>query len=155
MTTIKTCRTCGREKPITEYYTHPQMGDGHLNICKECVKSNVRTRREKFPEKVRTYDMGRSNDPRRIDRKRSTVKRRRQEVDGYQAAHSALSRAVKAGTINKPSVCCLCGCVGRIEAHHHDYSKPLEVMWLCVSCHRRLHLGKTETAENIQRILGG
>jgi hypothetical protein len=28
----------------------------------------------------------------------------------------------------------------RLEAHHTDYSRPLEVEWLCVSCHRNHHV---------------
>lgn len=40
----KVCRRCGRTLPITEFYAHPQMGDGHLNICKECIKAEMRMR---------------------------------------------------------------------------------------------------------------
>jgi len=27
-----------------------------------------------------------------------------------------------------------------IQAHHPDYSKPLEVIYLCVYCHHKLHV---------------
>lgn len=35
---MKVCRRCSIEKPLSGYYKHKQMGDGHLNICIECKK---------------------------------------------------------------------------------------------------------------------
>lgn len=37
--------------------------------------------------------------------------------------------------------CEYCG-ESKVQAHHHDYSKPLEVIWLCQKCHSDLHNGK-------------
>lgn len=34
--------------------------------------------------------------------------------------------------------CAVCG-AEKTEMHHHDYSKPLEVEWLCRPCHMRTH----------------
>lgn len=31
-----------------------------------------------------------------------------------------------------------------VTVHHQDYSKPLEVNWLCPSCHRRVHYAVRE-----------
>jgi formylmethanofuran dehydrogenase subunit E len=52
-----------------------------------------------------------------------------------QAAQLAANRAVKDGTLIKPNTCQRCGAAGRIEMHHADYAKPLEVQFLCKSCH--------------------
>ena len=41
---------------------------------------------------------------------------------------------------------CKCGCE-TVEMHHPDYTKPLEIMWLCRYCHLELHRIERELAK--------
>lgn len=41
---MKICFKCGVEKPLDDYYKHSQMGDGHLNKCKDCTKNDTKIR---------------------------------------------------------------------------------------------------------------
>jgi len=54
-------------------------------------------------------------------------------------AHKLVMYAVKLGMIKKPEVCSKCGSNIRIEGHHEDYTKPLDVQWLCKVCHVARH----------------
>ena len=146
---MKICRRCGKELPLDEFYVHKQMADGHLNICKECVKARVTKHRYNNLEKIRKYDLERSHSEKRKELRKAITKRRRKEV-GYQKAHDSLERNVKNGTIVKPMQCQCCGKKARLEAHHMDYARELDVIWLCVSCHRQYHLGKTERADKVR-----
>ncbi len=57
-----------------------------------------------------------------------------------QRAHGIIARALKAGKIVRPTICSVCSKEKRIEAHHPDYSKPLEVIWTCKQCHELFHV---------------
>jgi hypothetical protein len=52
-------------------------------------------------------------------------------------AHKAVEYALVTGRLVKEP-CCRCGC-DQAHAHHDDYSKPLEVMWLCREHHIERH----------------
>lgn len=50
-------------------------------------------------------------------------------------AQRAVQSAVRAGTLVRSDKCQRCGASGKIEGHHPDYSKSLEIEWLCKPCH--------------------
>jgi hypothetical protein len=54
---------------------------------------------------------------------------------------SAVTYALHLGWISfsKPLRCQICGQVRRLHAHHPDYERPTEVMWLCPRCHGFIH----------------
>jgi len=55
--------------------------------------------------------------------------------------YNQLRYAIIKGIVIKPSICEVNNkeCGGRLEAHHNDYNKPLEVKWLCDNHHKELH----------------
>jgi hypothetical protein len=136
--TEKCCFKCGDTKPLDEFYAHPQMGDGHLNKCKDCAKKDIRQHRIKNPEKVREYDRQRARLPHRFEERMRRHAEYAEANPEKRAAHWALGRAVRDGKVQKLP-CAFCGEAENLEAHHHDYSKPLDVTWLCRPCHRRFH----------------
>ena len=54
-----------------------------------------------------------------------------------ERARRGLAKAVKQGSIERRP-CEECG-ASSAEGHHEDYSKPLEVRWLCPLHHRAVH----------------
>ena len=137
MATLKTCFKCNQEKPVSEFYKHPKMGDGHLGKCKECTKKDVHEHREKNIEKIREYDRERSKLSHRKEKANSISRKWYKEDSRRLKCHNAIRRAVKSGVvIVKP--CIICGSEKSV-AHHEDYDKPLDVIWLCQLHHIQLH----------------
>ena len=64
-----------------------------------------------------------------------------------QKARMALFTAQQYGRIIKPKICQGCFKKKELEGHHEDYSKPLEVVWLCIKCHAKLHADKLSKGE--------
>lgn len=55
-------------------------------------------------------------------------------------AHWLVNKAIKGGEICVPKFCEKCKGQYILNAHHDDYHQPLKIVWLCHSCHKRLHL---------------
>jgi len=55
------------------------------------------------------------------------------------AVHSLVCWAIKAKVMHRKENCEECGIYCKTNAHHEDYSKPMEVQWLCRLCHGKKH----------------
>lgn len=147
--TAKVCFKCLLEKPLTEFYKHSAMSDKHLNKCKECTKADVAKHRQENLEKIRAYDKLRGSMPHRVAARKEYIKTPEGKAAHARAlraqklkspdrdkARIAVGNAVRDGKIEKWP-CLICG--DTAEAHHPDYSRPLDVVWLCNKHHREAH----------------
>ncbi len=134
---MKKCIGCGEMKALSEYYKMAHMADGHVNRCKECTKEMVRANYRKTIEARTAYERERWQRPeRRADAARYQNKRRKKYPE-KDRARNLVTKAMKAGSLRRQP-CEKCG-TKRAQAHHDDYSKPLQVRWLCYKHHLAEH----------------
>jgi hypothetical protein len=53
--TTKACFKCERRLPLSEFYRHPEMGDGHLGKCRGCTRTDVKANRLARSEHYAAY----------------------------------------------------------------------------------------------------
>jgi len=153
---FKRCGKCGLTKPLGEFYEDSRGGrHGRGSRCKPCVSLAVKYWAEANPARRKEIeDRWRDANP---ERKRELARRWSAEnAEAVRRSHErslerfperrqarvALGHAVESGRIVKPACCEECGAPTEsrlLHAHHEDYSKPLEVEWLCVGCHTARH----------------
>ena len=132
---MKTCNKCESPKSIGEFYK--STNGGTFSECKRCFITSRRGYRahyaiknsEKLKEKrKKSYDKEKAKMWQRSWRKRNGL--------GKQKVRNKVILALEKGILVKTGCQYPNGnCEGRIEGHHWDYSKPLEVVWLCRKHH--------------------
>ena len=157
----KTCKVCNKYKYYKDYYKHPQMADGYLGKCKSCQLINTKEARERRPEYYRAYDRDRDSLPHRVKaraeyaeteqgkaRIRAGAAAWNKRNPHRKKANTAVSNAIRAGRLVRQP-CEVCGEI-KVHGHHDDYSKPLEVRWLCVTHHVEHHNIEREESRKLQ-----
>lgn len=142
---MRLCGGCKKEKPITEFYKHKR--DGYQARCKECKRVSDRERNKKRSaynkEKYKLWmaSKGKQYYSRKGVRAAKAKAMRRYRKNPIlrmkMEARWQVNRAIKSGGLKKMP-CSVCSNT-KSQAHHTDYYKPLEVVWLCRRCHDAEH----------------
>ena len=123
----KECFGCKKALPRAAFSVHRTHWSGLQHRCKECV-SEYHTEYAKTPKNKIAVKM-------RMRRYRSTEIGKKKTKLAYKKSRWRIYSAVAQ---LKKEPCEICGC-GGAHAHHEDYSKPLDVRWLCQAHHRAVH----------------
>jgi hypothetical protein len=122
--TRKLCPHCGKVKDLGEFYRSRQTLDGVKGWCKMC-----------FCTATRRY--AKTATGRKVQQ--AAGHRYRRRFPRKAKARSVVSHALRDGKIARPAHCEGCGKRRKTQAHHEDYAKPLEIVWLCRPCHLTRH----------------
>jgi hypothetical protein len=134
------CRVCHKSKPLVEMSKDRCRRLGCSAICNPCMRNAQNTRRAKNVDQCRRKERER----------RAASKQKKYAYDERGRARKKVLAAINSGKIVKPSYCSRCLMPTesyRLHAHHADYSKPLEIVWICSICHGIEHRRGKPNAE--------
>jgi len=143
MESLKKCRYCEEIKPLSSFAKHKTLEDGHHNKCKTCAAIDEKKRRH-GPKRqtILEHDRARGGGRYKVGateyyRTSPVVKACRKRYMEKNHHRWKLRYAIKTGKIRRVP-CEFCGSPIS-QAHHEDYSKPLEVWFLCQKHHIARH----------------
>lgn len=119
------CSHCGTTRGNFTRYSTSKFGYSYYN-CRKCNTDRARKYRKTESGKIAT---------------RKAVYRSVKKHWHKQLTRLKLNYAVRSGKIIRPKQCPHCNKKAKIQAHHSDYSKPLDVIWTCRQCHSALDAG--------------
>ena len=123
----KTCGRCGVDKPASAFNKSKYAKTGLRSQCRDCMREERARLQQHYKEWRDTPE-----------RKAWYAAYRKSKYDPVKAkARNMVARAVGRGELVR-APCEKCG-DPKSEAHHDDYSKPLDVRWLCESHHAEWH----------------
>lgn len=110
---------------------------GACATCKS--RERMRRLRAENPERVHGVDRERYYRDRKKRLAAMAERAKRYAGTPQRQARVAVGNAIRAGRLVRPAECqkCARSCVP--HAHHDDYSRPLDVRWLCTGCHGEEH----------------
>ena len=151
---MKICKKCGNNRKNSSFYK------SNNSTCKYCIieynkkyQDSYRVQKKESIKAYRTKYRADNKDKlseyyrewySKNGRKRSSVYV--EKITEWQennpekkAAAYAVNLEVSRGNIVRPTICSACGEKRKVVGHHYDYERPLDVVWLCYSCHKFEH----------------
>jgi len=158
---LKKCNRCNKKKKLDSFYKNNKAPDGKAYACKDCQKADAKKRYEANREQVldrakrnRTFArkmylrQWRRDNPDKV--RKHAAKQRLKKLERYIHRNNyrrnnpmkhmarAMVRAALESEILTKKPCVICG-EEKVDGHHTDYNKPLEIMWLCRTHHAAWH----------------
>ena len=136
----RVCPNCGR----AEENEPDEFGLGNrIQLCWPCHIAKQKAYKQTIAYKQRQAiyyrEWYRKNGRRRASDYSSVTLGWAESHPVARVAGRAVTRAVRDGVLSRPDTCTLCRRVTRVVGHHEDYTKNLDVEWVCASCHKKIH----------------
>ena len=131
------CSSCGELFTRDNFYKDKRNPNGLKSQCKKCHSlGNIKSRDLNNTRRINRKHMrrARQKDPNKFRQREKIASRLRLKDEKYRA-RMILNIAVRGEKLLKPKICEKCGKKLKLTAHHEDYTKPLDVKWLCYECH--------------------
>lgn len=142
------CNKCGNSFPRSDYEVRT-----HKYTCPRCAAEYNKRWGKKRPERIAEFNKKyRKCHPDRIANSNKEYRKNHPEISiiaqrKFRKLHPDIYKAYtvvrtkrRYGHIVPPPACSLCGTDKvRIEGHHYDYSRPLDLTWVCHDCHVKIH----------------
>lgn len=146
----KKCIGCGEVLPLSLFFQCSAVKDGRKGKCKECMSlkqkerlqnPEVRSKRIAYSKKWNRNNRDYFNEYKKLDKSKEQERMRLKTPINKtkRKARDIINGAVRYKKVEKQP-CKVCG-HKIVEAHHSDYSNPLNVDWLCLKHHQEEHYG--------------